>query len=113
VFYYSTGEQIKDFFIPMANHFGQCDLFFDSLSPMGMKIAKKQVLKRGGMGMSSEGGWGLKPIKSIERWDSRIKVAEATLMYKGMKMGLPFSQKSALNIPDLPGICHMVYVKME
>ena len=46
VLYYSNGEQIKEFFISMADHFGQCDFYFDSLSPMGMKIAKKQVLKQ-------------------------------------------------------------------
>ena len=74
VFYYSTGKQIKDFFISMADHFGQCNFFFDSLSPTGMKIAKKAVLKKGGMGMPTDGGWGLKPIKSLEKWDKRIRV---------------------------------------
>jgi O-methyltransferase involved in polyketide biosynthesis len=113
VFYYSTGEQIKDFFISMADHFGQCDFFFDSLSPMGMRIAKKQVLKKGGMGMSSDGGWGLKPIKSLEKWDKRIRVVDAFPMYKGMKKDLPLSQKLMLSMPDLLGVCHMIYVNME
>jgi O-methyltransferase involved in polyketide biosynthesis len=113
VLYYSSGEQIKDFFISMADHFGQCDFFFDSLSPMGMKIAKKQVLKKGGMGMSSDGGWGLKPVKSLEKWDNRIKVVDAIPMYKGMKKGLPLSQKLGLSVPDLLGVCHMIYVNIK
>jgi len=113
VFCYSTREQIKDFFISMADHFGQCDFFFDSLSPMGMKIAKKQVLKKGGMGLSLDGGWSLKPIKLLEKWDNRIKVREATPMYHGMKKGFSLLQKLVLSIPDLLGVCHMVYVRME
>jgi O-methyltransferase involved in polyketide biosynthesis len=113
VLYYSNEKQIKSFFISMADHFGQCDFFFDSLSPMGMKVAKKQVLKKGGMGMSQDGGWGLKSIKSLEKWDKRLKVVRAIPMYKGMKKGLPFSTKFILSMPDILGVCHMVYVRME
>jgi len=63
-------EQIKRFFLRAADYFGTCDFVFDSLSPMGMKIAKKQVLKKGGMGMSMDGGWGLKSVKTLEEWDT-------------------------------------------
>ncbi len=44
VFYYFEEEQIKDFFIAVADYFKACDLYFDSLSPMGIKFAKKAVL---------------------------------------------------------------------
>jgi O-methyltransferase involved in polyketide biosynthesis len=112
VLYYFEEEQVKKFFVQAADHFMQCDFFFDSLSPMGMKIAKKAVLKKGGMGMSLDGGWGLKPIKSLEKWDRRIKVVRSTPMYKGMKKGLPLSQKLMLSMPDVLGVAHMVHMRI-
>ena len=112
VFYYFTKDQIKGFFIALANHFKQCDLYFDSLSPMGLNIAKKQVLKKGNMGMSMDGGWGLKSVHSLEKWDQRIKVINAISMSKKMYRGLPLLTKMIFFIPDLLGICSMVHVKI-
>ena len=112
VLYYFEEEQIKEFFIKAADYFGTCEFYFDSLSPMGMKFAKKAVLKKGGMGMSMDGGWGLKPIKSLEKWDQRIKVVHALPMYRGMKKGLPLLTKMNLFIPDILGVCTMVHVRI-
>jgi O-methyltransferase involved in polyketide biosynthesis len=112
VLMYFNEEQIRKFFIQAAEYFKQCDLFFDSLSPMGIKIAKKAVLKKGGMGMSMDGGWGLKPIRSLEKWDNRIRVVDAFPMHKGIKKGLPLSQKLMLSIPDALGVAHMVHVRI-
>ena len=112
VFCYFEEEQIKTFFIQAADYFGQCDFFFDSLSPTGMKIAKKQVLKKGGMGMSMDSGWGLKTIKTLEKWDRRIKVVNSISMSKGMKKGIPLLQKLMLTIPDMLGVCSMVHMRI-
>jgi O-methyltransferase involved in polyketide biosynthesis len=113
VLYYFKEEQIKGFFVKAADYFKNCDFFFDSLSPMGMKIAKKQVLKKGGMSMSMDDGWGLKPIKTLEKWDKRIKVINTIPMSKGMKKGIPFLTKLALAIPDMMGVCSMVHMRIE
>jgi len=79
---------------------------------MGMNIARKAVLKKGGMGMSADGGWGLKSIKSLEKWDKRIKVVSAMSMGKGMYKGLPLKWKLVMIIPDLLGMAHMVHVRV-
>ena len=113
VFYYFTEEQIRNFFIAAADYFGKCDFYFDSLSPMAMKMAKKQVLKKGDMGMSMDGGWGLKPVQSLEKWDKRIKVINTIPMHKGIKKGLPLSTKIILTIPDILGVCSMVHMRIE
>ena len=113
VFYYFEENQIRTFFIQAADYFKNCDFFFDSLSPLGMKIAKKQVLKKGGMGMSMDGGWALKPIKALEKWDKRIKVVSEISMSKGMYKGLPLLKKLAFTIPDMLGICSMVHMRIE
>ena len=112
VLYYASEKETKTFFIALADHFKTCELYFDSLSPMAIKMAKKAVLKKGGMGMSMDGGWGLKPAKSLEKWDKRIKVLSAIPMYKGMKQGLPLLTKMVMNIPDLLGACSMVHVRI-
>ena len=113
VLYYFKEEQIRSFFIKVADYFENCDFFFDSLSPMGMKIAKKQVLKKGGMALSMDGGWGLKPIESLEKWDKRIKVINTISMSKGMKKGIPFLTRLVLTIPDMLGVCSMVHMRIE
>lgn len=113
VLMYFEEAQIRKFFIDVANHFKTCELYFDSLSPLGMKIAKKAVLKKGGMGMSLTGGWALKPVRSLEKWDSRIKVVSAVPMYSGMKSGLPLKEKICFTIiPDLLGVCFMVHLRI-
>ncbi len=113
VFCYFEEDQIKKFFIQTADYFKNCDFFFDAMSPMGIKIAKKQVLKKGGMGMSMDGGWGLKPIKNLEKWDKRIKVINAVSMSEGMKKGIPLLTKSVLTIADMLGVCSMVHMRFE
>lgn len=113
VLMYFKEQQIKEFFIKAADYFKICDFYFDSLSPMGLKIAKKQVLKKGGMGMSMDSGWGLKPVKSLEEWDKRIKVLSAKSMFKGMYKALPLRTKILFTIPDLLGICSMVHMRIE
>lgn len=113
VFMYFEEAQMKGFFIKVADYFKACDFFFDSLSPMGMKIAKKQVLKKGGMGMSMDGGWKLKPVDSIERWDKRFTIINAISMSKGMYKGLPLLTKIFFLIPDMLGVCSMVHMRIE
>jgi len=116
VLYYFEEEQIKAFFIKAADYFKTCDFFFDTLSPMGMKIAKKQVLKKGGMGMggmSMDGGWGLKPVGALEKWDKRIKVINSIPMSKGMKKGVPLAHKLMATITDMLGVCSMVHMRIE
>lgn len=112
VFCYFAEEQIKNFFIAAADYFGNCEFYFDALSPMGLKIARKQVLKSSGM-ESLSGGWGLKSVKSLEKWDNRIKVIDSTPIHKGVKKGIPFKTKIFLTMPDLLGVCSMVHIRIE
>jgi hypothetical protein len=60
-----------------------------------------------------DGGWGLKPVQSIEKWDKRIKVIDAISSGKGMYKGLPFLVKLALSISDMLGVCSMVHMRIE
>ncbi|MCG8337651.1 MAG: class I SAM-dependent methyltransferase [Proteobacteria bacterium] len=113
VLYYFRDEQVKEFFIKAADYFKGCDFYFDSLSPLGLKIGKKQVLKKGDMGMAMDEGWALKPVKSLEKWDKRFKVISSVSIGRGMKKGLPLKARMMMSIPDLLGICSMVHMRIE
>ncbi len=113
VFCYFSEQQIKGFFIQLAETFKECELYFDALSPMAMKIAKKQVLKKGGMdGISIDEGWALKPVKKLESWDNRFTVISATPMYQGMRSGLPLKTRVMFAITDILGVCPMVHLRI-
>jgi hypothetical protein len=66
---------------------------------------EKAGIEKGGMGMSVDGGWGLKPVQSLEKWDERIKVLDAIPMSKGMKKGVPLPFKIMSAITDMLGVC--------
>ncbi|MEM9177418.1 MAG: class I SAM-dependent methyltransferase [Myxococcota bacterium] len=111
VLYYFTEHEIRDFFVRAADHFGACEFFFDSLSPLGVEIGKRQVLKKGGMEMSAGGGWGLKRAKDLESWDPRFEVVSSTSMSKGLYGGLPLKTKLMFLMPDVLGIASMVHLR--
>ncbi|PID76450.1 MAG: hypothetical protein CSB24_06515 [Deltaproteobacteria bacterium] len=113
VLYYFEAEQIKDFFIAAADYFKSCDFYFDSLSPKGLEFAKKAILKKGGMSMSLEGGWGLNPVKELETWDKRIKVVNTVPIYQGVKKDISLKHRLFLSISDLLGLCSMVHIRIE
>ncbi len=113
VLMYFSEEQVKNFFKRATDYFKECDFYFDCLSPKAIEISRKKVLEDSGMGSALNEGWGLKPIKDIEKWDPRFKVVSQVLMYKGVKKGISLSHKIALAIPDLLGFCYMVHLKSK
>lgn len=113
VLYYVSEKQIKSFFVAMADRFEESHFYFDSLSPMAMSIAKKQVLKKGGMGMAADAGWAVKNPKDLEKWDSRFTVMDALPMHTGVKRGLPLSAAFPLFMADTLGVCHMIHLKIN
>lgn len=112
VFYYFDKNQMKNFFISIANYFPGCEVFFDSASPLGVKVANKKVLKDGGMDESVILKWGIKSAKLIEKWDKRIQLVEEFPMFKGMKAGFPLKMKYGLWMSDLLKIMSMVHLRI-
>lgn len=114
VFVYSTEEQMKKFFIATADYFKNCEFYFDAMSPLGLKIGKKMVLKKGGMDFFKDSeGWALKPVKSIEKWDERIKVISSTPMNKGMNKGIPLKMKLMSVISTILNVAPMVHLRIK
>lgn len=114
VFVYSTEEQMKKFFIATADYFKNCEFYFDAMSPLGLKIGKKMVLKKGGMDFFKDSeGWALKSVKSIEKWDKRIKVVSSTSMNKGMNKGLTLKMKLMSVISTIINVAPMVHLRIK
>ncbi len=112
VFMYFSEEQIKKFFIRLANYFEECEVYFDTLTPRGMKMAEKYVLKKGGMSIPLEGGWALQSAKDLEKWDRRITVLKSPPIYKGTKQNIPLLHKIMLTISDSLNMGMMVHVRI-
>ncbi|MEM7100930.1 MAG: class I SAM-dependent methyltransferase [Pseudomonadota bacterium] len=114
VFMYSSESQMKSFFAGIANHFGACEFCFDAMSPLGVKIGKKMVLKKGGMDVfQGSEGWALKSPKTLEQWDKRFRVVSAVPMHQDVKAGVPFKTRVVLSIPDALGVASMVHLRIE
>lgn len=114
VFVYSTEAQMKKFFKATADYFKECEFFFDALSPLGLKIAKKMVLKKGGMDFLKDSeGWTLKSVESLEKWDKRFKVISSTPIHKGMGKGLPLKMKLMFLMTNILKVAPMVHLRIE
>lgn len=113
VFMYASEQQIKTFFIAVADYFKNCDLYFDALSPLGLKISKKMVLKKGGMDFFADSeGWALKSPKLLETWDDRIKVISAIPINKGISKGLPLNIRLMFFISNMLNVAPMVHLRI-
>ncbi|MFZ1979357.1 MAG: class I SAM-dependent methyltransferase [Bacteroidota bacterium] len=113
IFYYFNEHQIKDFFTSIAGLFPGSEIFFDSASPLGVKIANEKVIKNGGMDNTAILKWGLKSAKPIEQWDRKIRVVEEYPMFKGMKEGLSLKMKYGLWMSDVLNIMSMVHIRID
>jgi O-methyltransferase involved in polyketide biosynthesis len=102
---------MKEFFIKLANLFPESEAIFDAASPLGVRVANKVVIEAGGMDERSFLRWGMKEIKEIQLWDTRIKVLEDYPMFKGMKKGLSLKMKIVTLESDLLRIMSMVHLK--
>ena len=113
VLYYFDENQVKAFFTFLADNFKNCYLFFDSASPLGVKVANKKVIEGGGMDKAAILKWGVKKAKQIETWDKRIKVVSEFPMFHGFKNGYPFKVKYGLWMSDFLKIMSMAHLRIE
>ena len=112
VFYYFEEEQIKEFFNSLAAAFINCELFFDSASPFGVKVANQKVIKEGGMDETAILKWGIKEPRQMESWHKNIKLINCYPMFRKMKKGLSFKMKYGLWLSDTLKIMSMVHLKI-
>jgi hypothetical protein len=112
VFYYFHEDEIKRFLTTLANFLSGCDLLFDSASPLGVRVANKNVIRGGGMHETAMLKWGIKKARSMEGWDNRIHVVKEFPLFSGIKKGFPLKMKYGLWMSDFLRIMSMVHLRI-
>lgn len=82
--YYFDEEEVRDFFLKIAEKFPGSEMILDISSPFGVILANKFVLESTGMNKSAVMKWGVKNAKILEGWDKRIKILEQYPIFIGM-----------------------------
>jgi O-methyltransferase involved in polyketide biosynthesis len=111
VFYYFEENQMKKFFTKLADTFPESEVVFDASSAMGIRVANKKVIQRGGMDESSILKWGIETAKSIQLWDSRVEIIDEYSLFKNIKKGLPLRNKIGTLMSDILNIMFMVHLR--
>lgn len=110
---YLKKSMVKDFFISLANSFPNSELIFDSMSKIFRLFGNITVLNRSGMGSGSFMKWGINNAKSIEKWDSRIKVIDQYQIFSGIELN-DISSKDLIkikNVNQMKGL-PMIHLKL-
>lgn len=112
VLYYFDEAEINNFFKALADKLRYCEIYFDAVSSIGMKISNKKVLERGVMNKNAICKWSVKNSKKFEKCDNRIKSIKDPRVFKGMKKGYPLKIKFALSFIETFKIMKMVHLKI-
>jgi len=110
VFYYFMEEQIKRFFISLADAFPGCEVFFDVSSPTGVRVANKKVVESSGLDEKSHLKWGLENKKDLLAWDARIKLISTYYYFRTLRIGLRNFLMGTLS--DFLGIQYMLHLQL-
>jgi O-methyltransferase involved in polyketide biosynthesis len=113
VLYYFTEEEIKGLFQDFISTFPRLEIVFDYASLIGVRVANKKVIKNGGMDESAYLKWGVKDLKSLSQWDSRIKILSDIPMFQDYKKQLDFRRRIATAFSDHLKIMSLAHIRME
>jgi O-methyltransferase involved in polyketide biosynthesis len=112
VLYYFQENEIRSFFIRLAEKFPGSEILFDASSPYGIKVANKLVIQRGGLDEKSYLTWGIDHAEVLEQWDTRFKVIETLYYFKGNRKLLPFNVWLIGMFSDSRRIQYMVRLRL-
>ena len=112
VLYYLEADHVKALFIRLADAFPGAEVFFDSCSPRGLRMANKRVIRAGGMDESAILKWALGRARDMESWDSRIAVLAEYPIFRNMKGGLSAGEKWGTMLSDGLRIVSMVHLRL-
>lgn len=113
VFYYFEENDIKNFFIKLADIFPDSEVVFDACSPLGVRVANKKVIQSGGMDESAVLKWGVESARKIQQWDSRFILVDEYQIFRNMKRSLSFKNKVGTLLSDTLNIMFMVHLRFS
>lgn len=113
VFYYFEENEIKIFFINLADLFPESEIVFDACSPLGVKVANKKVIQNSGMDEKAVLTWGFESARKIRQWDSRIILVDEYRIFRNVRKNLNFKNKIGTLISDSLNIMFMVHLRFK
>lgn len=113
VLYYFEENQIREFFIKIADLYLDSEFVFDASSPIGVRMANKMVIKNSGMDLNSFLKWGLKNPYNVQLWDNRIQILKEQLFFRNMKRGLNIKNKVLALLSDLLKMQYLIHLKFS
>jgi O-methyltransferase involved in polyketide biosynthesis len=111
VLYYFDESQVKEMLGRMATVFPGSELVFDACSPVGVKAANEQLIKKVGLDEKSFLKWAIWKADEMKGWGIPIEFIEEYPMYKGMKKGLSLRNKIVATVADRYKMMYMVHLE--
>ena len=109
--YYFDPDTIRAFLRRLAARFLGAELIFDGCSPLGLKLAKRMVLRDGGMDDSLVLKWGFQNARSLEDWDPRLQLVEQFSVFRKVGQDLSVRTRLRIAISGLLKIMFMVHLR--
>lgn len=113
VLYYFDEQDVKKLFIDFRSSLPGCEIIFDYSSRLGINLANKQVIKKGGMNEAAFLRWGIDNIFDIEKWGEYIKVICSMPMFKEHKKNYPLFKRIGMNISDRLKIMSLAHIQIS
>jgi len=112
VLYYFEEPDLKKLFNDFHLNLPGSEIIFDYSSRLGINLANKQVIKKGGMDETAYLKWGIDNIFEIEKWDAYIKVICTMPMFKEHKNNYPLFKRIGMNISDNLKIMSLAHIQI-
>jgi O-methyltransferase involved in polyketide biosynthesis len=113
VLYYFEEGQLKSALARLAKALPGSELVFDACSPVGVKAANEQLIKKVGLDEKSFLRWGIWKSEQMKEWGIPFEFIEEYPMYKGMKKGLSLRSKIVATVADRYKMMYMVHLKFR
>jgi O-methyltransferase involved in polyketide biosynthesis len=94
-------------------YFTETEIIFDYSSKIGIKMANKRVIDKGGIDKSAYLKWGIDNINEIEKWNSYIKIISCMPLFKEYKKKYPILKRAGMNISDKLMIMSLAHIKIN
>lgn len=113
VLYYFEEVDIKRLWSDIYTFIPGTEVVFDYSSPLGIKMANKQVIDKAGMNRSAYLKWGIDNIMDLEQWDPHIKVMHHMPMFQEYRQYYPMRKRIGMMIADRLKVMSLAHIQIE
>ena len=111
VFYYLEEGELKRMLGRMAAVFPGGELIFDASSPVGVKAANEQLIKKVGLDEKSFLKWAIWKADEMLGWGIKFEFIREYPMYRHMKKGFTLRNKIIATVADRYKMMYMIHLR--